>query len=185
MVDQALFSSDQTEYGTPDWVFDPIAQALGLDFDAASSHENHKLPNYATIDGTFVRHFTTPHKRGSENGLTTSWAGRRVWLNPPFGRAIGDWVKKVVFETRRDCPGALVLLPVRSDTQWFHSWVLPYAELILLQGRISFEGAKGSAPFPTLLASFGPKSAGRPVHSVDARAMADTFPAAWAKCARW
>jgi phage N-6-adenine-methyltransferase len=55
-----------------------------------------------------ARFFTT-----CEDGLTQRWEGK-VFVNPPYGRAIGSWVRKA-FEASRE--GALVvcLLPARTD----------------------------------------------------------------------
>ena len=89
MVDSALYSSDKVEYGTPDWVKDPIIAALGLNFDVAASHENHVLPRYATKDGVFVKNFSSPSTpsgwRQYKDGLDFPWYGARVWCNPPYG----------------------------------------------------------------------------------------------------
>lgn len=156
-----MFSSANGEYGTPDWVFKPVAEALGLNFDAAASHENHKLPTYATDHGLFVKNFTTPHKlRGVDDntdGLSCSWAKRRVWCNPPFGKGIVDWVRKAATETEHGCPVAALLLPARTETDWFQRWVFPYAEVHFVMGRIHFIGGASSAPFPTVIAVYAPE----------------------------
>lgn len=40
-----------------------------------------------------------------------------VFCNPPYGRAVGEWVKKAYEESKK--PGTLVvcLLPARTDTR--------------------------------------------------------------------
>lgn len=49
----------------------------------------------------------------------------------------------------------ICLLPARTDTAWWHSYVLPYAAQIhYLRGRIRFEGANSSAPFPSAVVIF-------------------------------
>ena len=164
MVDKALFSSASTEYETPDWVFKPVAERLGLNFDAAASHENHKLPNYATPEGIYIKNFSTPHRESSDDGLTTSWGRRRIWCNPPYGRGIEAWVRKAALAIQTFpravgfgelvCSVAALLLPARTETDWFQRWVFPYAEVHFLMGRIKFEGTSSSAPFPSVIAVY-------------------------------
>lgn len=151
-----MFGSESTEYGTPDWVFQPVQKRLLLNWDMAASEAQHKLPLYATKDGTFVQHFSTPHQTGLLDGLLESWHDKRVWLNPPYGRGITElWVRKAAMEVLHNgCPVAALLLPARTDTEWFHRWVAPYAEIHFMQSRIRFLGAKDSAPFPSIIAVY-------------------------------
>ena len=48
------------------------------------------------------------------------------------------------------------LLPSRTDTQWWHDHVLPFAEIRYLRGRIRFNGIENSAPFPSVIEVFRP-----------------------------
>ena len=75
-------------------------------------------------------------------------------MNPPFGRAIRAWVEKAA---REAAAGALVvgLLPVRTDTRWWHRWVMG-AEIRFLPGRLRFGGAQSGAPFPSAVVVFRP-----------------------------
>lgn len=155
MVDKVLYSSASSEYGTPDYIFEPVRAALGLDFDGAASHENHKLPYYATKDGVFRKNHSTPAHvdREYHDGLTVPWADKRVFLNPPYGVETSVWVRKTVHEKAQV---AALLLPARVDTDWFHRWVAPYAEVTFIMGRIKFEGMPSSAPFPSIIAVYSP-----------------------------
>lgn len=47
-----------------------------------------------------------------------------------------------------------MLLPARTDTKWFHEWVLPYAEIYFIKGRLKFGDSKNSAPFPSMIVIF-------------------------------
>lgn len=133
-----MFSSASTEYMTPPEIFEPVAKRLGLNFDVAASFENHQLPNFATPEGTYVQHFTTPHKEAPTTGLDDwAWRGRRVWCNPPYGRGIDEWVKAAAMNGPKV---AALLLPARTETEWFQRWVAPYAEVHFLMGRIRFWG---------------------------------------------
>ena len=78
----------------------------------------------------------------ADNGLRSPWFGR-VFLNPPFSN-IAPWVKRAAVKTRDGkCDLVVAILPCSLDTGWFHEWVLPYAELHFIRGRIQFLDAKG------------------------------------------
>jgi hypothetical protein len=83
------------------------------------------------------------------------WTGR-VWCNPPYGREIGQWVAKAVGSTVVVPTAELVvmLLPARTDTRWWHSYVIPFGQPRFIKGRLKFGGAKNSAPFPSAVVVF-------------------------------
>jgi hypothetical protein len=68
---------------------------------------------------------------------------------------IAKWVQKA-YESAQS--GALVvcLLPARCDTRWWHDYVLPYAEVRYLKGRLKFSESGNSAPFPSATVIFRP-----------------------------
>ena len=89
----------------------------------------------------------TDHK---EDMLQASWPDR-VFCNPPYGRQIGKWVKKALDETMNGRTElAVLLLPARTDTHWFHAYLFG-AELRFIKGRLHFDD-RGAAPFPSLIA---------------------------------
>ncbi len=76
----------------------------------------------------------------------------RVFCNPPYGREIVNWVGKAFKEVveLRLCDIAVLLLPARTETKWFHDY-LTGAELRFIKGRLHFDD-RGPAPFPSLIA---------------------------------
>ncbi len=78
--------------------------------------------------------------------------GERVWLNPPYGRTIGNWMRKAFEESQR---GALVvcLVPARPDTRWWHDYAAR-GVIRFVRGRLKFGGSRNSAPFPSALVLF-------------------------------
>jgi site-specific DNA-methyltransferase (adenine-specific) len=122
---------------------------------------------FAALDDEF--HFTldpcasSPIKPGIswfsdyDNGLWREWTGR-VFINPPYGRAIRDWMRKVALERHR-CDLIVALVPCRTDTDWWHQYAMLADEIRFVRGRLSFEGVvapKGhNAPFPSVILIFG------------------------------
>jgi site-specific DNA-methyltransferase (adenine-specific) len=137
------FSSARDDWSTPQELFDALTAEFGpFTLDPASTHENTKC----------ARHFTI-----QEDGLSQDWggAGERIWLNPPYGREIGRWLKLAVGAAMK---GALVvaLLPARPDTVWWWRYVLR-GQIRYLKGRLKFGGSKTSAPFPSAVVIFRPR----------------------------
>jgi site-specific DNA-methyltransferase (adenine-specific) len=73
-------------------------------------------------------------------------------MNPPYGRAIGLWMRKAYEESKR---GAVVvcLVPARTDTAWWHDYA-EKGEVRFIRGRLKFGDGKGRAPFPSAIVVF-------------------------------
>lgn len=104
------------------------------------------------------------------DGLVQPWHGR-VFLNPPYGRAMPRWIEKAVAEVEAGRAELVVaLIPARTDTKMWHEYILREAGYELergsverrifaahdalhlvrfLPGRQKFGGSKNSAPFPS------------------------------------
>lgn len=78
-----------------------------------------------------------------------SWENERVFCNPPYGPEIQKYLSKA---KEADC--AVYLLPVRTDTKWFHEYCLQATEIRFIKGRLKFGTAKNSAPFPSMVVIF-------------------------------
>lgn len=77
------------------------------------------------------------------------WGGKRVWCNPPYSQ-IAKWVEKCATETQAEF--IALLIPARTDTKYFHKWIMPCAHSIyFVKGRLKFGDSKNSAPFPSML----------------------------------
>lgn len=88
---------------------------FGFTVDVAASAHNAKCPRY------FDEH---------QDGLTQSWAGERVWCNPPYSD-IGSWVAKAWHEVTTVRPAELVvmLLPAnRTEQAWWQDFVEPHRD---------------------------------------------------------
>uniref|UniRef100_UPI00054D5781 DNA N-6-adenine-methyltransferase n=1 Tax=Desulfovirgula thermocuniculi TaxID=348842 RepID=UPI00054D5781 len=75
---------------------------------------------------------------------------------------IGKWIQKAYEEAQK---GATVvcLLPSRTDTAWWHEYVMRAAEVRFIRGRLRFGGAENGAPFPSCVVVFRPGYSGPPV----------------------
>jgi hypothetical protein len=85
------------------------------------------------------------------DGLAMSWAGERVYCNPPYGRkAIPDWLAK-----RFEPEVAVYLLPARTDAAWWHECVMGQAvEVTFIRNRICFVGMRTPAYFPSVIVTY-------------------------------
>lgn len=108
---------------------------------------------YAKLNAEFHFDFDPCPLGGTQDELAelfTSWRGKRVYCNPPYGPPIGKFIKRG-FEADL----AVFLVPSRTDTRWFHELVLPYAEEVrFVRGRLKFGDAKHPAPFPSMILVF-------------------------------
>lgn len=139
-INEGMFTSERLDWATPQGFFDLVAEEFDFTLDAAASPHNTKVADaYYTED---------------EDALTLPWEGV-VWCNPPYGRGIGKWVQKGYEEAQK---GALVamLIPARTDTSWWHEYVMRAHEVRLVRGRLVFgQGeATSNAPFPCALVIF-------------------------------
>ena len=86
--------------------------------------------------------------------------GQTVFCNPPYGREIVRWVQKCFDETHSgDCPCAVMLIPARTDTRWFHQYIYNQAEVRFIKGRLKFGNSANPAPFPSMVVVFRKETA--------------------------
>lgn len=138
MVNKILFSSESEEWETPQELFDLLNKEFRFKLDPCATKKNRKCDLY------FSKEF---------NGLTKNWAKyKSIFMNPPYGKQIGKWIKKAYEESQRGCL-VVCLLPARTDVKWFHDYCLK-GEIRFIKGRIKFSGAKNSAPFPSMIIIF-------------------------------
>lgn len=136
-MNNILFSSKIEMWETPQELFDNLNAEFHFTVDVC-----------ATVDNAKCEKFFTPEM----DGLKQEWTGV-CWCNPPYGRGIGKWMKKAA----EAAAIVVCLVPVRTDTKWFHDWVLNRAEIRFIRGRLHFNGSKNSAPFPSMLVIYRPE----------------------------
>lgn len=138
---RALFSSASGDWETPQELFDELDREFHFTLDAAATPANAKCRDF----------FTT-----GQNALHHAWPGR-VFCNPPYGRELWKWVFQGYTEALCCLRNEVVvmLLPSRTDTQWWHDYVMKADEIRFIKGRLKFSGHKNPAPFPSCIVVFG------------------------------
>jgi phage N-6-adenine-methyltransferase len=131
-----MFSSKTDLWYTPQDFYDELNAEFNFTLDPCSTAENAKCSTYFTRD---------------DDGLSRQWAPHTVYMNPPYGREIGEWMRKA-YEESRNGATVVCLVPARTDTRWFHDYVNGIAdEVRFVKGRLKFGGSKDSAPFPSMV----------------------------------
>lgn len=92
------------------------------------------------------------------DGLTDDWSGRLAFVNPPFS-ALLVWLRRAHEQWRAGMVETVVcLVPVRTDSAWFHDTLSADAAIYLLKGRVRFLDTTGRAqatPFSLMLVTLG------------------------------
>lgn len=138
-MNDCLLSSDRMDWETPQAFFDKLNNEFHFVRDAASSERNHKCPIYWTKQ---------------DDALSKDWKDDSIFCNPPYGRTLKKWVKKAYEEHLKWGSTIVLLIPARTDTSYFHDYILGKAEIRFIRGRLKFtlNGKEcDSAPFPSMV----------------------------------
>lgn len=147
------------EFGTPEYIFDPLDEEFDFTIDVAASNKNFKMSPYWTA---------------ADNALKKDWGGERVFCNPPYSRG---WVEafflKMLVATRdifildredyeywKDqdvndpqrpdfadggrCKLGVLLIPTYTERKWFHRYSQHF-ETRFFDHRIKFIGGESGA----------------------------------------
>lgn len=136
-----MFSSKTDQWATPQDFFDSLDREFSFTLDPCADETNHKCNRYFTQE---------------VDGLSQDWGGETVFCNPPYGRDIKNWVKKSRDEARKPGTTVVMLIPARTDTQYFHDYIYqkPNVEVRFIRGRLKFGDSNNSAPFPSMVVVF-------------------------------
>ena len=136
MNKELMFSSKTDMWSTPQEFYDSLNDEFNFTLDPCATENNAKCDNFFTV---------------ADDGLKQDWAGNVVFCNPPYGRAIKEWVKKSYEESFKKNTTVVMLIPSRTDTIYFHEFIYGKAEIRFIKGRLKFGDAKNSAPFPSVV----------------------------------
>ena len=126
-MQKGLFTSARGDWKTPKAVYQTLDAEFGFDFDPCPSKP------------TF-------------NGLEIQW-GDVNFVNPPYGREIGKWISKA-YSQYREGKTVVLLIPSRTDTKWWHEFIMKATEIRFIKGRLKFDDQENPAPFPSCIAVF-------------------------------
>jgi hypothetical protein len=126
---RGLFTSLTPHWATPKWLYEHLDKEFHFTDDPCPLH------------GT--------------GGLDRKW-GSVVYINPPYGREIGKWIKKA-YDEAVDGSICVLLIPSRTDTKWWHDYIMKANEIRFIKGRLKFNDCKNPAPFPSAIVIFNRK----------------------------
>lgn len=138
------YNGNGRHWGTPPEIFDPLNAEFNFTLDPCATFESAKCARYFTE---------------SEDGLSRSWIGERVFMNPPYGKEIYAWTRKARESAEA---GALVvgLLPASTDLAWWHNDIVGHSEVRYIRGRVRFITGgpyRASGFFPSVVVVWRPK----------------------------
>lgn len=131
-----MFSSKTDLWYTPHDFFRRQDSIHGFTLDVCATKENAKCKDFFSPE---------------DDGLSKLWQGV-CWMNPPYGRDIGKWMRKA-YESALDGAKVVCLVPARTDTAWWHDYAMK-GRIEFLRGRLKFGGCKNPAPFPCAVVIF-------------------------------
>lgn len=138
MINSGLFTSNKDDWETPQTLFNKLDEEFNFSIDLCANKINHKKDRYYSISDSTFKH---------------SWDNEIGFLNPPYGRDIDRFIKKA-YESK----GIIVcLIPSRTDTKYWHNYVMKAKEIRFIKGRLKFEDhgfATNPAPFPSAIVVF-------------------------------
>ncbi len=107
---------------------------------------------YEELDNEFHFNHDPCPPEPKVDGLTSEWGGRN-FVNPPYGREIPKWIKKGYEEWKKG-KTVVMLIPSRTDTRYWHDYIMKATEIRFIKGRLKFDDQKNSAPFPSAIVVF-------------------------------
>src|SRR3990167_2147282 len=82
-----------SDWATPQGLFDELDREFHFTLDVCASDWNAKCKRYFTEEIIDTNKLVTSKSAG-ENGLVLTWGKNICWMNPPYGKALNDWMKK-------------------------------------------------------------------------------------------
>lgn len=150
-----MFSAESVEWETPQIIFDYLDNIYRFTLDPCCHKKTAKCKKFYTKQ---------------DDGLSKSWKGETVFMNPPYGREISKWIMKAWEESEMDDITIVCLVPARTDTKWWHNYCMFADKITFIKGRLKFNKWKyvytssgkryinivdtNSAPFPSAIVVF-------------------------------
>jgi len=126
----------RTDYETPTCIFGPLNDEFKFHTDVCANSHNAKC-----------QHYFAPR----QDGLKQHWSGM-CWMNPPYGKSIGEWIEKAYDSACSGDATVVCLLPVRSNCEWWKFCIA--GEIRFIRKKIKFVGAPSVSMFPNAIVIF-------------------------------
>jgi phage N-6-adenine-methyltransferase len=110
------------DWETPPYFFNLLNNIFNFTLDPCSSKDNHLCEKYYTEE---------------DNGLKQDWGGEIAFVNPPY-KYIKAWVKKCYQESVKPNTTVVMLIPNRTDTEYWHNYIWKAHEVWLCKKRVLF-----------------------------------------------
>ena len=134
-MNKVHFSSLKSNWRTPEGLYKELDKEFHFDLDPCPYREKDW------------------QKACDWDGLKEDW-GNCNFVNPPYARYIIDkWIEKGFKEWKKG-KTVVFLIASRTDTQWWHNYIMKADEIRFVVGRLKFSNHKTGAPFPSAVVVF-------------------------------
>ena len=116
-----------SDWATPQELYDELDKEFHFTLDVCASDWNAKHKKYFTE---------------KDNGLEKDWGKNTCFCNPPYGKALNNWMKKA-YESAKNGATVVCLVPSATDTAWWQDYAMR-GEIRFLRGRPRFMTKEGT-----------------------------------------
>lgn len=84
--------------------------------------------------------------------LNNQYQNKKLFINPPYSKmsSVSPWIMEQALNDNK----VALLVPARTDTEWFQDLLYLQPVIIFIKGRLHFNDSIDSAPFPSVLLLF-------------------------------
>lgn len=148
------FSSKSVEWRTPPELYKYLDREFHFVWDVACTSAN-----CLALFGMYYDYGIDALKADWSDDSKYNGLPKTCFMNPPYSRQVGKWVKKAYDESENGVT-TVCLLPARPDTKWFQEYCSK-GDIWFMEGRIKFIHPNGiipmpPAPFPSCIVTFSP-----------------------------
>lgn len=136
-------SSEDDTWTTPKDFYAALNKEFDFKLDAAALASSALCPTWYGPD-----HPEQAWRDAFMRSWQTDAEGGAIFLNPPYGRTIKDWMRKADLEAKQGPSPIVCLVPCRTDTNWWHDSCIHH-EVRFIRGRLRFGDQPNAAPFPS------------------------------------
>ncbi len=124
-MNNGVMNALQSDWETPYEIIAWLDESFDFTVDLCASRSNALCGKYYTEKNSCLDH---------------DWHGERCYINPPYGKAMYPMLEKCVSTWKEGDCCIVAVLPVRTDTRWFHDYILHHSTSIsFIKGRVKFD----------------------------------------------